>query len=170
MDRIGRPKGLVRYASLDGIERGEPIRVTPRLVGYTIVLMALIALELFLIFGRSQIDATFLRAPGSLFQTMPSGRIANLYLIKLINKTARDIPVQLRLENPAGSLTVPGPDLVVPGQKRIETSVLIELDPALTRRGSVPVRVGVFSGERRLQTLRTAFIGPRDDTAQPDPE
>ena len=41
MDKIGRPRGLIRYASLNGIERGERLKVTPRLVGYTVVLLAL---------------------------------------------------------------------------------------------------------------------------------
>ena len=41
MERIGRPRGLIRYASLNGIERGERLKVTPRLVGYTVVLLAL---------------------------------------------------------------------------------------------------------------------------------
>ena len=42
MDKIGRPRGLIRYASLNGIERGERLRVTPRLMGYCVLLVALI--------------------------------------------------------------------------------------------------------------------------------
>ena len=38
MDKIGRPRGLIRYASLNSIERGEPFRITPRMVGYAAVL------------------------------------------------------------------------------------------------------------------------------------
>ena len=43
MDKIGTPRGLIRYASLNGIERGEPLRFTPRLAGYLVVLVALAA-------------------------------------------------------------------------------------------------------------------------------
>jgi hypothetical protein len=30
--------------------------------------------------------------------------------------------------------------------------------------GTTPLTVGVYSNGRRLQTLKTAFIGPRDDS------
>ncbi len=38
MDKIGSPRGLIRYASLNGIERREPLRFTPRLAGYCVVM------------------------------------------------------------------------------------------------------------------------------------
>lgn len=170
MDRIGRPKGLIRYASLNGIERGERrLRFTPRLVVYTVLLVALVALESFLLFSRSDVQATLLRAPGSLFQTMPDGRISNLYLLKLINKTNRDVPVRLQLENREGSVTAMGKELVVPAQKLAEASVLIELDPRQIEGSITPLVVGVYSADRHLQTLKTGFIGPRDDTVRRAP-
>jgi hypothetical protein len=44
--------------------------------------------------------------------------------------------------------------------------VLIELDPTAMKPGTTPVMVGVYSQGRRLELLKTGFIGPRDDTAQ----
>jgi cytochrome c oxidase accessory protein FixG len=164
MDKIQRPRGLIRYASLNGIERGErKLRVTPRLVAYTGILGALVGLEVFLIFSRSQLQATVLRAPGALFQQMPSGRISNLYLLKLINKTPQPMPVELKLENRSGVVTVLGKELVVPPQQRLETSVLIELDPAQLPRGTAQLELGVYAGGQRLKTVKTGFIGPRKD-------
>ena len=163
MDKIGRPRGLIRYASLDGIERGTPLRLTPRLAGYAGVLLGLIALFLYLLFTRSDIQTTLLRARGSvLFQQMPNGRIANLYTVKLVNKTHRDIPVTLRLDDSPGEIRVMGQqDLVVPAERLFETSVLIEMNPADLGGGNRPLQVGVFSGDRRIETLKTVFIGPR---------
>jgi hypothetical protein len=43
-----------------------------------------------------------------------------------------------------------------------ENSVLIELDPAAMQSGATPLVVGVYSDGRKLQTLKTAFIGPRN--------
>jgi polyferredoxin len=166
MDKIGRPRGLIRYASLNGIERGEPLKVTPRLVGYTVVLLALGMVLGFLVFTRSDVQATLLRAQGALFQKMPDGHYSNLYTIRVVNKTSREVPIQLKLETPAGKLQVMGAEIVAPPQKQAETSVLIELDPAAMKPGTTPVTVGVYSGERRLETLKTGFIGPRDDTVQ----
>jgi cytochrome c oxidase accessory protein FixG len=166
MDKIGRPRGLIRYASLNGIERGERLKLTPRLAGYTAILLALGVLLGFLIFTRSDVQTTLLRAPGALFQQMPNGHFSNLYTIRVVNKTSREIPIQLKLENLKGDLQVMGQDIVVPPQKLAETSALIELDPAVMKPGTTPLVVGVYSQGRRLETLKTAFIGPRDDTAR----
>ena len=166
MARIGRPKGLIRYASLNGIERGERLKVTPRLVGYTVVLLVLGVVLGLLLFTRSDVQTTLLRAQGALFQKMPNGHYSNLYTIRVVNKTSRAIPIQLKLENSAGTVQVMGQEIVAPPQKSAETSVLIELDPSAMKPGTTPVVVGVYSQGRSLGTVKTAFIGPRDDTAQ----
>ena len=165
MTRVGRPKGLIRYASLNGIERGEKLKLTPRLVIYTVIIVALISLESFLIFTRSDVETTMLRAPGAMFQQMPDGHFSNLYTIKLVNKTARELPIQLKLEDPTGDLFVMGMEkLVVPARKLAETSVLVELDRSVMHPGKTPLVVGVYSDGKRIETLNTVFIGPRDDT------
>ena len=41
MDKLGAPRGLIRYASANGIERKERLRFTPRLAVYSLVLMVL---------------------------------------------------------------------------------------------------------------------------------
>jgi cytochrome c oxidase accessory protein FixG len=163
MAKIGRPRGLIRYASLNGIERRERLRFTPRLAIYGGVLVALIALWTVLVFTRSDVDATLLRAPGALFQQMPDGRFSNLYTVKIINKTSRPIPIQLKLENGAGSLQVMGGDIVVPAEKLAESSVLIELPKNQMLSGKTPLVVGVYSKGRRIEALKTSFIGPRND-------
>jgi len=161
MEKVGNPRGLIRYASLNGIERGEKLRITPRLIGYSVVLVALMSLLAVLVFTRSDVEATVLRAPGSLFQQMPDGHFSNLYTVRIVNKTSRELPVALRLESPAGSLQVMGGTLVVPPQKLLENSLLVELDPAALKSGTTPLVIGVYAGGEKIQTLKTAFIGPR---------
>jgi cytochrome c oxidase accessory protein FixG len=163
MTKIGRPLGLIRYASLNGIERGEKLRFTPRLAGYVALLTALISLWCVLVFTRSDVETTLLRAPGGLFQQMPDGRYSNLYTVKVVNKTNREMPVSLRLENVKGDLQVMGPPLVVPPQQLSEASILIELDRGSMKPGLTQFAVGVYSQGRRIQTLKTSFIGPREN-------
>jgi len=161
MTKIGRPRGLIRFASLNGIEEGEPIRVTPRIVGYCLILLALCAGLVTLLLTRSDVDVTLLRAPGALFQSTPEGKISNLYLLKLTNKTRREMPVELKLENIAGALTVLGGELNLPAEKQSEASVLIEIAPDKLASGNTPVSVGVYSVDKKLETIKTIFIGPR---------
>ena len=162
MMKTGSARGLISYASLNGIERGERLRVTPRLVAYAVVLFALAAVLGLMLFTRAEAEVAVLRAPGALFQQMPDGRFSNLYTIRVVNKTSRELPVELRLENPAGTLQVMGGNLVVPSQKLLENSVLIELDPAAMKSGTTPLVIGVYSAGKKIQTLKTAFIGPRN--------
>jgi len=161
MDKIGAARGLIRYASLNGIERHEPLRFTPRLMGYLVVLAALGVILAVMLFTRADAEVTLLRAPGALFQQMPDGHFSNLYTVRVLNKTSREMPVELRLESPAGSLTVMGRgSLDVAPQKATENSVLIELEPAAMKSGSTPLVIGAYVGDKKLETLKTAFIGP----------
>jgi cytochrome c oxidase accessory protein FixG len=165
MEKIGRPRGLIRYASLNGIESGAPLRMTPRLMIYTVIILALIGLETFLVFTRSDLQTTLLRAPGALFQQMPDGHFSNLYTVKVINKTARTIPISFRLENIRGDLLVMGStNLTVAPRQLAETSVLIELDRAVMKPGQTPLVVGVYADGKKVETLKTMFIGPRQQT------
>jgi hypothetical protein len=104
-----------------------------------------------------------LRAPGSLFQQNAAGKISNLYTLRVVNKTSLDLPIELKLENREGSLRVMGAEtLIVPAEKLAQTSVLIELDRANLQGASTPVLVGVYSGGRRIETVKTMFVGPRN--------
>ncbi|MCU0770192.1 MAG: cytochrome c oxidase accessory protein CcoG [Verrucomicrobia bacterium] len=162
MDKIGRPWGLIRFASLNGIERGEKLRLTPRLMGYCAILLLLGVGLVALLLTRSDVDATLLRAQGGLFQSMPSGKISNLYTLKLTNKTQREMPVELRMQSPAGIVTVLGRKaLVVPGEDQFETSVLIEIAPDDLAGRNTPVLVDVYSAGRKLDRIKTSFVGPR---------
>ena len=164
MDKIGRPRGLIRYASLNGIERGERLRVTPRLLGYCVLLMALIGLWMVLVFSRTEVETTLLRAPGALFQQTADGHYSNLYTVKVVNKTSREVPIQMKLENISGDLQVMGADIVVAPEKLAEDSILIVLDQSALKSGTTPVVVGIYSHGKRIQTIKTSFIGPRNDS------
>jgi cytochrome c oxidase accessory protein FixG len=163
MTKLTLPRGLIRYDSLNSIERGDRFRVTPRMIGYGVLLSVLISLFLVLILTRSNVEATFLRAPGALFATAADGNLVNLYTLQLVNKTSHPLPVELKLENVPGKLSIMGnPNLVVPGEQLAETSVLIELAPDLLRSGPKKFIVGVYSQGRLVQTIRSTFIGPRE--------
>ena len=167
MEKIGKPRGLIRYGSLNGIQNRVRLRFTPRLAAYTGLLIVLIGLWSVLVFTRADVETTLLRAQGALFQQMPDGHFSNLYTVKVVNKTSRPVPIQLKLENMGGSLQVMGNDLLVPAEKLAEASVLVELDQKqLVPGGKTPLRVGIYSNGRLLESLKTNFIGPRDDTRE----
>ena len=161
MVKVGRPRGLIRFASLNGIEKNQPVRVTPRIVAYGVILLLLATGLVTLLLTRSEVDVSLLRAPGALFQQTPEGKISNLYLLKLTNKTHHDKSVELKLEEIEGSLTVLGGQLNLAAEKQTDASVLIEIAAANLRSGTTPIVVGVYSASKPIERIKTMFIGPR---------
>jgi polyferredoxin len=167
MDRIGRPRGLIRYASLDSIERGSPFRFTPRLAAYVGVLLALAGVLGWMLLTRSDVETTLLRAPGALFQQTPSGKIQNIYTVKVINKTNRQIPVEFRVENVPAEVKVMGSGrLIVPPANLAQTSLLVEIDPAALTGPKTALQVSVRGHGTPLERVQTVFVGPRTNSEQ----
>ena len=163
MTKIGSPVGLIRYASLNSIEQGKKFRFTARMGWYSVVLSTLVIAFAVLIFTRSASESTFLRAPGALFQELPGNRISNLYTVKTINKSNHVLELELKMENIRGELRVMGSGKIsVPNQGIAQTSVLITLDKAALRSPKTKIRIGVYSNGKRLETVNTIFVGPRN--------
>lgn len=100
MDKIGRPRGLIRYASLDELE-GRPVKKLyqhPRTWVYVgILLLALSGI----VYGLSHLGSLTLRvAPERqpLFVRMSDGSIQNKYAFKVLNKTDKDVYVKISAE------------------------------------------------------------------------
>ena len=164
MDRVGRPHGLIRFASQNSVEKGEPQRFTKRMLMYAVVLGALVTLFLTLVLTRAPVETTFLRAQGALYQPGPDGTIGNVYSVKVINKAHHDIPVEFVLEGVEGKIRVMGANpLVAPKESFVQTSVMVYLPKSVLTGSATRIKVGVFSGGKRLEALGTTFAGPRND-------
>lgn len=163
MDKLGKARGLIRFASHEAIEKGEKQKFTPRMALYTAVLSGLIMLFLTLVATRADVETLLLRAPGVLFQELPDGRIQNLYTMKVINKSSREIPVTLKLFQKQGEITVMGGGLTVPKEALAKTSVLIKLEKDRLTGAKTPLEIQVYDGEsgKLLETVETVFVGPR---------
>ena len=64
MDAVGRPQGLIRYASENGIAEGKKLRYTGRMKFYTVLLIVLAGLLTTLLVTRKDVDGTIIRASG----------------------------------------------------------------------------------------------------------
>lgn len=160
MVKVNKPKGLIRYASYNAIAEGAKKIFTPRVIGYTAVLVVLLTVLTYLLASRNDIQTTVLRAPGTLFEEKAGGMISNLYTVKVVNKTFRDIPIELRLHSPSGRLTVIGSAMVAPTGDLAQTALFIEIPRAALAGVNTPVEIGVYSGGTLMQTIRTTFMGP----------
>ena len=170
LHKVGRPTGLIRFASQNNLERGEPQRFTRRMAMYSIVLAALIGVFVWLVLSRSPVETTFLRVSGTLHQTLPDGRIRNLFSVKMINKSHEPLPIEVRLENLPGTVRLMGSTHpVVPVGEYLQTSALVDLDPAQLTGSMTELKLGVYSQGQRLERVVTQFSGPRSQSPKPTP-
>ncbi|MCS6968832.1 MAG: cytochrome c oxidase accessory protein CcoG [Cytophagales bacterium] len=168
MDKIGKPRGLIRYASRNEIEQGrypdaeKPKKVTPRMVAYTVVLLILLGIIGGLLFTRGMIGVRIMRAQGSLYQVSESGRISNLYNIKIINKTLHYLPLSLKVIEPANaSIRIVGDSLAVAAEGLADGAFFVELDKQPLKGVKTPIKVGVYNREGKLlATAEATFTGP----------
>jgi polyferredoxin len=159
MDKIDRPRGLIRYDSEAGVRRGKRQLFTNRVKAYSVVLLALIGLNVFLLSSRDGLDVLLLRTPGQLYYTEADGSITNLYTYQVVNKTGRDMPVTFSLTTPGGTLKLVGAEAPVAAAGEVTEGALFIIFPP---GGDWPDRVEVTvtsGGEERKQVL-TPFLHP----------
>ncbi|HMP87105.1 MAG TPA: FixG Ig-like domain-containing protein, partial [Lacibacter sp.] len=159
MDNIGKPRGLIRYASENNIARKEPTRFTWRMALYSGVLLLLVVVLATLLITRDDVDARILRAQGQTFQNLPDGRVANLFNVKLANKTRKELPLTLKLENVDGEIQLIQ-EIVVPKESYFQTSFFVKLNRSAITKRKMPLEIGVYQNGKRIQKRTTTFLAP----------
>jgi cytochrome c oxidase accessory protein FixG len=161
MVKINKPKGLVRFDSLNGITLGKKFTFNPRNIAYSVVLVGLFSVFLFALITRKDIETTLLRTPGMLYQKTETGKISNLYNIEFVNKTFRELPIQLKLIEPKGEIKlVESADILVDKESVGKASFFIERDPNDIVKISTPVKVEVYSNGVLIESVKSKFNGP----------
>lgn len=160
MTKINRPRGLIRYESEENIAHSKKTKFNWRFAGYSVVLIALLSVLVILLATRDDVDARILRTAGQLYQEMPNGQISNLFNIKLANKTRHDVPVTLKLENIRGEIEIVARELIVPKESYFQTPFFVKIESALITKRKTPIVMGVYQGKRKIETLKTTFLGP----------
>jgi len=162
MDSISKPRGLIRIDSEENIEHAKKNKFNWRLSGYSGILVLLIAFLAYLLISRKDVDATVLRTPGQIFQTQTDGRISNLFNLKLANKTRKNIPVTLKLENIQGEISVVGNNLTVPAESYFQSPFFVKVERNRIMKRKTKLLIGIYEGNKKIETAETTFIGPAD--------
>ena len=160
MERINKPKGLIRYASEENIVEKRPFQFTGRMRAYSGVLIVLLGVLITLLLIRSDFETTILRTPGILYQEREDGMITNLYQVKMVNKTNESMDVRFELLNPKGNIEMVGGTISLAEQGIGEGAFFVIIDPVNISRMSTDISVGVFSGEILVEKVKTKFLGP----------
>ena len=163
MEAVHLPKGLIRYASEENIEKKATFKFGPRLKGYSVVLGILIAVLVGMLFLRNDIEARILRLPGQLYEHKEDNMISNVYTFKLVNKTSQNINnVHFELLSHRGTIEVVSHEQFdVEGQGLAEGTLFIEINASALNGDKDRLEIGVYSDSTLIETTTTAFLGPR---------
>lgn len=160
MDKVDRPRGLIRYDSYNGIQEKRNRIFTPRVIAYTAVLAVLVIVNIFLLFSRSDVEAVILRTPGLTYKAEGENLINNLYNYQIINKTNEEFPIELRLVGDIGQIRPVGKFMDTEPNGMTEGAFFILLDRADIKDRMTKLTIEVYSGEKLLDKVHTNFLGP----------
>ncbi|MFA5530622.1 MAG: FixG Ig-like domain-containing protein, partial [Thiohalomonadaceae bacterium] len=102
MQKIDKPLGLVRYASLDELEGKPAIKLfkRPRVLVYFTILTLAAGGILYGLSHLAGIELKVLHERQPLFVQQSDGSIQNKYYLKILNKTDKPVRVNLTAEGP----------------------------------------------------------------------
>ena len=104
MDKVGYPRGLVRYATQAEMEGLPKHLVRPRVVVYASILGVLLSGFVYAVTHRMPFDLDVLRDRNTLYRELDDGRIENVFTVRIINKDQRAHDFRLTAANLANAV------------------------------------------------------------------
>lgn len=164
MESVNLPKGLIRYTSEDNIDKKSPFEFTPRLKGYSAVLIILTGLLIGMLMLRNDVEARVLRLPGQLYEHKDNNIVSNVFTYKLVNKTNKQInDIHFRLRSYKGSINLVSGDkkFSIDAQKSKEGTMFVEINQKELTGDRNKLMIEVYSNEELIETTSVNFLGPR---------
>jgi cytochrome c oxidase accessory protein FixG len=160
MDSIGKPKGLIRYASENNIEGGKKFKWTGRISAYVALLGILLIIWGVLIGTRSNFDATIMKQPGSTYQRLDNGLLSNIYEINLTNKTKKEYTIELEVDDAEGTVEVATSPLVLRPEESLTERFIVKMKPSELKQGQKRFFVIIKGNGESILRKKTSFVGP----------
>ena len=163
MEKIGRPRGLIRYSSQAAIE-GEKVRVLrPRVVFYPALLAILITVWIVIFSNKGTADVTLLRNFGNPFTMLANGQIANSMRLKVQNRTDKPQEYAFQLVNVPEARIVAdrNPLTVAPDHAETQGFVIeVPLGAFAGKLGTIDVTLRVTDGQGFSKDVAARLLGP----------
>ena len=161
MDKIGKPRGLVRYTSQAELEGGARKFLRPRLVVYSVMLLVMFSALGFSLVGKSTADVTILRGLGAPFSVLQSGVVSNQIRIKIANRSAEERSYSFELLDADGlTLVAPENPLTVSAGDSQMTAAFITTEPSSFTAGELEITLRITDGVDFEEIRAYRLLGP----------
>ena len=166
MDKVGRPHGLIRYESLNGLEGKAcpPPYKQPRIVVTSLIIFAAL---LGILYGLNSIDAIDLKvlhARQPLYVLQSDGSIQNKYTLKILNKLADDVKVKITATGPEGLKITSNQMLMAQHGTVTPTAVYVRVarKKLTVESQSIIFHIETVDSKQHFSSHReSVFIGPK---------
>lgn len=159
MDKVHLPRGLIRFATQNGMEqrwsKKQMLRrvLRPRVLTYSAITLAFCVALVISMAQRTPHKVNVLRDRASLARIVPGGQLENLYRLQIMNAT--EIPQTYRIS--ASGL----PDLTLPEEDRE-----VRIDPTQSQLHLVRLRIPMGSASVGAHTVQFEVQASGDDPAK----
>jgi cytochrome c oxidase accessory protein FixG len=168
MDRVGSPRGLIKYTSRDQVEGRPAGLLRLRVVLYPAALALALGLFVYFLGTKQDTDVTLLRGIGAPYSFEPDGRVVNQIRFKLTNRGSAERRYTVILTGDAGGqLILPENPMSVPaGAIRTESAFVI-LPRTAFHDGQREVGFRISDGGGFAGEYSYLLVGPEHDDEGP---
>ncbi len=161
MDKVDKPRGLIRYASRDLLAGRPRHLLRPRVVLYPLALTLFLGGFVYALETREKADVTILRSQAEPFSIEPDGRVSNQIRVKVANRSLSDRAYAISiLGADSAQVIAPESPLAVKAGEQRTTSIFVVLSPAAFTRGRRDVRVRIDDGDDYSADIPFNLLGP----------
>ncbi|MBI3992830.1 MAG: cytochrome c oxidase accessory protein CcoG [Candidatus Lambdaproteobacteria bacterium] len=164
MESVQRPKGLVRYDSLARLQGEKTAYLRPRVLIYSVLLVALVVAFFWGVGTRPLVALTVIRPPGDPYALLPDGRISNHFSLMLFNKAPDRRQFRINLDGPlsADLVTAANPVFLEGGEHR-RIDVFVNVPRPEVNGGRAPIHfkiTRIIQEEVPLTDYEATFLAP----------
>lgn len=169
MDKVGYPRGLIRFSTQNGVENGWSSRqmlqraLRPRVLVYTAILGAItlaVGLSLFL---RTPLKVDVIRDRGALARMVEQGRIENVFRLQIMNATESPQRYTISVSGLPGIALDSSAEVEVLSTEVRAVAVRVQIPPDAASPGSHPIHFDIRAiGDESIHVSeKAAFLVPR---------
>jgi len=168
MDKVQYPRGLIRYATQNGMQNrwssAQMLRrvLRPRVLFYSAVLLALCTAMLASLVTRTPLKVDVVRDRAALSRVVAGGQLENIYRVQVMNATEQPQRYRITASGLQGLQVASEPEVEIGPAESRWVAVRLQVPYGAVPAGSHTVHLDVQAlGDRAQVSEKTMFLVPR---------
>ncbi len=161
MEKMNYPKGLISYTTEHNLSGQKTQLVRPRLIGYAIALLAMMAVFVWAVASRSLVELDVLK-DRVLYRENEQGRIENVYTLKIMNKAQQPVTFLIEADGLDGLVYEGKREIKALAGEVLSLPVELSIDPSSLPSSTNEIMFRIRSADDASihNDAASRFIGP----------